>query len=343
MLNVGLVGFGFAGKTFHAPVIRVVEGLRLTTIVQRHGGGAPDPRYADVEIVRSVDELLSRAVDLIVIATPNQSHHPIAKQCLLAGRHVVIDKPFTTTVAEAEELVRLSKAERRVLSGYQNRRYVGDFVTVRKLLSEGVLGNVTLFESHFDRFRPELRPGAWREQSLPGSGLWFDLGAHLLDQALVLFGSPQAIAADIRIERAGAAADDAFDVTLHYPHRRALLRASMLAASPGPTFAVHGTKGSFIKYGLDPQEAALKSGRMPDEASWDAEPSDLYGRLTTPEGTRTIATIPSSFSHYYENVRDAILGKAELAVTPEQAVNVMHGLELGVASSQKRCALPWTT
>jgi predicted dehydrogenase len=324
-------------------VIRVVEGLRLTTIVQRHGGGAPDPRYADVEIVRSVDELLSRAVDLIVIATPNQSHHPIAKQCLLAGRHVVIDKPFTTTVAEAEELVRLSKAERRVLSGYQNRRYVGDFVTVRKLLSEGVLGNVTLFESHFDRFRPELRPGAWREQSLPGSGLWFDLGAHLLDQALVLFGSPQAIAADIRIERAGAAADDAFDVTLHYPHRRALLRASMLAASPGPTFAVHGTKGSFIKYGLDPQEAALKCGRMPDEASWDAEPSDLYGRLTTPEGTRTIATIPSSFSHYYENVRDAILGKAELAVTPEQAVNVMHGLELGVASSQKRCALPWTT
>ena len=343
MLNVGLVGFGFAGKTFHAPVIRVVEGLRLTTIVQRHGGGAPDPRYADVEIVRSVDELLSRAVDLIVIATPNQSHHPIAKQCLLAGRHVVIDKPFTTTVAEAQELVRLSKAERRVLSGYQNRRYVGDFVTVRKLLSEGVLGNVTLFESHFDRFRPELRPGAWREQSLPGSGLWFDLGAHLLDQALVLFGSPQAIAADIRIERAGAAADDAFDVTLHYPHRRALLRASMLAASPGPTFAVHGTKGSFIKYGLDPQEAALKCGRMPDEASWDAEPSDLYGRLTTPEGTRTIATIPSSFSHYYENVRDAILGKAELAVTPEQAVNVMHGLELGVASSQKRCALPWTT
>lgn len=343
MLNVGLVGFGFAGKTFHAPVIRVVEGLRLTTIVQRHGGGAPDPRYADVEFVRSVDELLSRAVDLIVIATPNSSHHPIAKQCLLAGRHVVIDKPFTTTVAEAEELVRLSKAERRVLSGYQNRRYVGDFVTVRNLLSEGVLGNVTLFESHFDRFRPELRPGAWREQSLPGSGLWFDLGAHLLDQALVLFGSPQAIAADIRIERAGAAADDAFDVTLHYPHRRALLRASMLAASPGPTFAVHGTKGSFIKYGLDPQEAALKSGRMPDEASWDAEPSDLYGRLTTPEGTRTIATIPSSFSHYYENVRDAILGKAELAVTPEQAVNVVHGLELGVASSQKRCALPWTT
>src|SRR5712692_126047 len=156
MINVGLVGFGFAGRVFHAPVIRAVQGLRLTTIVQRHG--APDPRYADVAFVRSVDELLTRAIDLVVIATPNPSHHPIAKQCLLAGHHVVIDKPFTTTVAEAAELVQLGNEKRRVLSAYQNRRYVGDFVTVRKLLSEGALGRVTIYESHFDRFRPELRP-----------------------------------------------------------------------------------------------------------------------------------------------------------------------------------------
>src|SRR5712692_1673503 len=249
MLNVGLVGFGFAGKTFHAPVIRVVAGLRLTTIVQRHGGAAPDPRYPDAEVVRSVDELLSRAVDLVVIATPNTSHHPIAKQCLLAGRHVVIDKPFTTTVAEAEELVRLGNAKRRVLSAYQNRRYVGDFVTLRALLSESVLGRVATFESHFDRFRPELRPGAWREQALPGSGLWFDLGSHLLDQALVLFGKPQAISADIRIERPGAAADDAFDVSLHYPHMRALVRASMLVATrdrPLPSMATRAHSSSTV-------------------------------------------------------------------------------------------------
>ena len=342
MLNVGLVGFGFAGKTFHAPVIRVVEGLRLAAIVQRHGGGTPDPRYADVEFVGSVDELLARAVDLVVIATPNTSHHPIAKQCLLAGRHVVIDKPFTTTVDEAVELAQLGAAKQRVLSVYQNRRYVGDFVTLQKILSEGMLGRVTTFEAHFDRFRPELRPGAWREQPLPGSGLWFDLGPHLLDQALVLFGSPHAIAADIRIERADTAADDAFDVTLHYPHMRALLRATVLAASPGPSFAVHGTEGSFIKYGFDPQEAALRSGRTPDEAGWDAEPSEMYGRLTTSEGTRTIATIPSSFAHYYENVRDAILGKAPLAVTPEQALNTMRGLEQAVASNRQRCVLPWS-
>jgi len=340
MLNVGLVGFGFAGKVFHAPVIRVVEGLRLTTIVQRRG--APDPRYADVEFVRSVGDLLTRAIDVVVIATPNASHHAIAKQCLLAGRHVVVDKPLCTTVAEAEELVRLGTETGRVLSAYQNRRYVGDFVTLQQLLGTGVLGRVALFESHFDRFRPELRPGAWREQPQPGSGIWFDLGAHLFDQALVLFGIPQAISADIRIEREGAAVDDAFDVTLHYPQMRALLRASMLAIAPAPMFAVHGTAGSFVKHGLDPQEAALKAGRSPDESGWDMEPPEMYGRLTTPEGTRTIPTIPSSFTHYYENVRDAIHGKAQLAVTPAQALNVMRGLELAAVSSRKRCVLPWT-
>ena len=341
MLNVGLIGFGFSGKVFHAPVIRAVDGLRLTTIVQR--SGTPDPRYSDVEFVRSVEELLTGAIDLVVITTPNTSHHPIAQQCLLAGRHVVIDKPFTTTLREAEELVRLGAVKRRVLSAYQNRRYVGDFVTLRQLLSEGVLGRVTMFESHFDRFRPELRPGAWREQPQPGSGLWFDLGPHLLDQALVLFGTPQTVSADIRVEREGAAADDAFDVTLHYPRMRALLRASMLALSPGPTFAVHGPNGSFVKYGLDPQEAALKSGRTPDESHWDSEPPEMYGKLTTPEGTRTVPTIPSSFTQYYENIRDAILGKTQSAVTPEHVLNVVRGLELAVASSRKRCALPWTT
>jgi predicted dehydrogenase len=339
VLNVGLVGYGFAGRVFHAPVIRAVAGLRLTTIVRRHG--TPDPPYSDVTVVRSVDELLTRAIDLVVVATPNPSHHPIAQQCLLAGRHVVIDKPFTTTVAEAAELIRLGNERRRVLSAYQNRRYVGDFVTLRQLLSESALGRVRIFESHFDRFRPELRPGAWREQPQPGSGVWFDLGPHLLDQTLVLFGVPQAISADIRVERAGAAADDAFDVTLHYPHMRALLRATMLAVAPGPTFAIHGTNGSFIKYGVDPQEEALKAGRTPDESHWDAEPAERYGTLTTPEGTRTVPTIPSSFTRYYENIRDAILGKAQLAVGPEQVLDVMRGLELAVASSRQRRVLPW--
>jgi len=341
MLNVGLVGFGFAGKVFHAPVIRAVDGLRLAAIVQRSGGSAPDPRYPDVDFVRSVDELLARAIDLVVIATPNTSHHPIAKQCLLAGRHVVIDKPFAPTLAEARDLVELAQKQRRVLSVYQNRRYVGDFVTLQRLVSEATLGRIVAYESHFDRFRPDQKPGAWRERAEPGAGVWFDIGPHLLDQAFVLFGTPRAIAADIRIEREGGAVDDAFDVTLHYPNLRAVLRASMLAAAPGPSFAVHGTGGSFIKYGVDAQEAALKAGRTPGEPDWDADPPALYGTLTTPEGARPVPTIPSSYARYYENVRDAILGKAQPAVTPEQALNVMRGLELAVASNRRRCVLPW--
>ncbi len=341
MLNVGLVGFGFAGKVFHAPVIRAVDGLRLAAIVQRSGGGAPDPRDPDVDFVRSVDELLARAIDLVVIATPNTSHHPIAKQCLLAGRHVVIDKPFAPTLAEARDLVELAQKQRRILSVYQNRRYVGDFVTLQRLVSEATLGRIVAYESHFDRFRPDQKPGAWRERAEPGAGVWFDIGPHLLDQAFVLFGTPRAIAADIRIEREGGAVDDAFDVTLHYPNLRAVLRASMLAAAPGPSFAVHGTRGSFIKYGVDAQEAALKAGRTPGEPDWDADPPALYGTLTTPEGARPVPTIPSSYARYYENVRDAILGKAQPAVTPEQALNVMRGLELAVASNRRRCVLPW--
>ena len=338
-MNVGLVGFGFGGQVFHAPVIRSVAGLHLTTIVRRNGES--DPRYPDVAFVRSVDELLARPIDLVVVVTSNTSHHPIAKQCLLAGRHVVVDKPFTTTLAEADDLVRLARQQRRLLSVYQDRRYTGDFVTVQQVVAGGALGRVVSYEAHFDRFRPELRPGAWREQPLPGSGVWFDLGPHLVDQALLLFGTPEAVSADIRIERDGAAADDAFDVTLHYPRLRALLRGTMLGITPGPSFAVYGTRGSFVKHGLDPQEAALKAGHTPDEPGWDVEPAELHGKLTTLEGTRTIPTVPSSFAQYYENIRDAILGKAPLAVTPEWALDVMRGLELAVASSRERRVVPW--
>ena len=339
MPNVGLVGFGFAGKVFHAPVIRAVDGLRLTTIVQRHG--PPDPRYPDVEFVHSVDEMLTRKIDLVVVATPNTSHHAIAKQCLLAGRHVVVDKPFTPTLAEAVDLVQIAKQQRRIVTVYQDRRYTGDFATVQQVVSEGALGRVVLFESHFDRFRPERKPNAWREETLPGSGVWFDIGPHLFDQALLLFGVPDAIGADIRIERPDAVVDDAFDVTLYYRHARAVLRASMLAAPVGPTWIVNGTKGSFIKYGMDPQEAALKDGRTPNEPDWDTESPELYGKLITSDATRTVPTLRSSFARYYENVRDAMLGTADLAVTPEWSLDVMRGLQSAVESDRTRRVVPW--
>src|SRR5580700_3330769 len=202
-INVGLIGFGFAGRTFHAPVIRAVKGLRLAAILQRKGPEAASA-YANVRVARSVDELLaSDSIQLVVIATPNISHFDLARQCLLAGRNVVIDKPFATTYAEAAELVALAEKCGRLLSVYHSRRFDGDFKTVRNLIASGALGRIVLYESHYDRYRLQLRPGAWREQAAAGSGVWFDLGPHLIDQALTLFGTPEAVCADVRIERDG--------------------------------------------------------------------------------------------------------------------------------------------
>jgi len=346
MIEVGLVGFGLAGRAFHAPVIRAVPGLHLAAIVQRSGTEAAE-KYPDVQIVRSLDELLSMAeIRLVVIATPNETHYPFARQCLEAGRDVVVDKPFTTNLNEAVSLTQFAKDANRLLTVYQNRRYDGDFQAIRKLVADGTLGRIVRFETSYDRFRPQLKPGAWRETRRPGSGILFDIGPHLIDHALVLFGLPEAVTADVRIERENAAADDAFDITLHYPNgTRAVLRSGILAAAPRPRFVLFGTQGSFVKQSFDPQEANLRSGNIPAETAWGSEPEENWGILTVPSGDsfeqRRIPSANCDYRDYYSNVRDAILGRAPLAVTPEYALNVMRLLELARESSQKRRTIPW--
>jgi predicted dehydrogenase len=264
---------------------------------------------------------------------------------LQAGRNVVIDKPFATTYAEAEELVHLANDQGRLLSVYHNRRWDGDFLTVQQLLNHSEIGRTALFESRFDRFRPQLRPDAWRERPEPGSGVLFDLGPHLIDQALLLFGTPLAVAADVRIERDRATADDAFDMMLVYPQTRAVLRAGMLVSAPTPRYIVQATEGSYIKFGLDPQEDALKRGEVPDGDAWGREPQERWGTLRTLRAgsltERPLPTLAGDYRKYYENVRDAILGNADLEVTPQQALDVMHAVELAHLSSRKRCAIPW--
>jgi predicted dehydrogenase len=339
MINVGLVGFGLSGKVFHAPYIRAVHGLNLVAIARR--SVAADPEYPGVDFVGSVDDLLIRKIDLVVVATPNSSHYSIAKQCLLAGKHVVIDKPFTSTLTEAVDLVQTAAEQKRLLTVFQNRRWDGDFLTVQKLLRENALGRLIMYESHFDRFRPELRDGNWKEEAMDGIGLLFDLGPHLIDQALVLFGVPDAVQADLRKEREGSTVVDAFDITLFYPRKRALLRATTIAAAVGARFSVHGTEGSFVKYGLDPQEDALKSGGKIGDAKTHNDAEEKYGVLTTRDGKRSIATSPGDYRKFYENVRDAIEGRAELAVTPEQALNVMRVIDLALAANETMCAQPW--
>jgi scyllo-inositol 2-dehydrogenase (NADP+) len=350
-INVGLIGFGFAGRTFHAPVLSAVAGLGLTTIVQRSstasGQNSATQLYPEARIVRSVDELLEdRDVRLVVIATPNPTHATIARQCLNAGRDVVVDKPFTTTSAEARELISIASAKSRLLTVFQNRRWDTDFLTAQQVVASGELGQVVSFESHYDRFRPQLRANAWRERDQPGSGVLFDLGSHLLDQALVLFGTPQWISADVRREREGAVVDDAFDVCLGYPKIRAWLRASMLAADSRLRFVVRGTRGTYTKYGLDPQEQELIKGAVPSSPDWGAEPEAAWGTLVhEEEDRRTSQPVPSvhgDYRRFYENVRDAMLGKAALQVTSQQAYNVIRAIELAQESSRRRCALPWS-
>jgi scyllo-inositol 2-dehydrogenase (NADP+) len=346
MIEVGLVGFGLAGRSFHAPVIRAVPGLRLAAILQRTGTEAAE-KYPDVRIARSMEELLSiPEIRLVVIATPNETHYPFAKQCLEAGRDVVVDKPFTTTLEEAVSLVQFAKEKKRLLTVYQNRRFDGDFQTIRQLVAAGTLGRIVRFETTYDRYRPNLKPAAWRETTQPGSGILFDIAPHLIDHALVLFGLPQAITADIRTERENAVVDDAFDLTLHYPNSmRAVLRSSILAAATRPRFVLFGTQASFVKIAFDPQENNLRHGRIPTDTAWGAEPEENWGVLTTPSGDsferRPIPSDNCDYRDYYANVRDAILGRAQLAVSPEYAIDVMRLLVLARQSSLERRTLPW--
>jgi predicted dehydrogenase len=348
MINVGLIGFGLAGRSFHAPVISAVPGLKLAAILQRSGSEAA-AAYPDARIVRSLDELLAiRDIRLIVIATPNETHAPFARQCLAAGRDVVVDKPFATSYEEAASLAQLAQNSGRLLTVYQNRRYDGDFQAIRELVAAGTLGRIVRFETNYDRFRPNLKPNAWREQQVAGAGIWFDIGPHLIDHAMVLFGFPAAVTADIRTEREGGKADDAFDVMFHYSHSmRAVLSSNILAATQRTRFLVFGTKGAFLKQTFDPQELNLRRGEIPKDGPWGSEPEENWGLLTLSDGTNTTQRrVPSGtgdYRDYYANVRDVLLGKAELFVTLPHALDVMRALELARESNAKGCTIAWPT
>ncbi len=344
-IGVAVIGFGLAGQVFHAPFVSAVPGLKLEAIVQRKGDEA-GKAYPKARILRSVDEALKdAAVQLIVVGTPNETHFDLAKLALLAGKHVVIDKPFAATSAEAKELKELAAKTGRVLAPFHNRRWDGDFRTVQRLLAEEAVGRLVTYESHFDRFRPVPRENTWKEGANSANGLLFDLGPHLVDQALALFGAPLGITASVRKDRDHTNIEDAFDITLEYPRRRVHCRSSMLACDAAPRFLLHGTKGSFKKYGLDPQEPALISGaRVPrlGEGEWLADRQADWGKLTVAPvlaepGTLVetkVKTELGDYRLYYANVRDAIQETAKLVVTPEDGYRVVRLLEMARESSE---------
>jgi scyllo-inositol 2-dehydrogenase (NADP+) len=347
MVRVGLIGFGLAGQAFHAPMIRGIEGMELACVLERHTSNAQQ-RYPNVRIARTLDEMLSdKSINLCVVATPNDSHFSYTKACLEADRDVVVDKPITPTMAEAEELVALAEKRGRLISVYQDRRYDGAYLTVKKLINTGELGEVAEYEARFDRFRLDAKAGAWREKAdFPAAGVLWDLGPHLIDGALVLFGEPESIYAAALRQRKSSTVDDAFDVILQYPRTRVSLRARIIVYAPGPHLLVHGTKGSFIKFGMDPQEEILRSEHCPDGLdwgkNWGLEAKDHWGTLTrVGEQPRKVETERGDYRGFYVNMRDAIEKKAPLAVPPDQFLRTQRALLLAHKSSKEKREVSW--
>ncbi|MBK0030799.1 oxidoreductase [Erwinia sp. S43] len=339
-IRVGLVGYGFASKTFHAPLIAGTAEMELAA-VSSSDATKVHVDWPSVQVVADPQALFDDpTIQLIVIPTPNDTHFPLAKAALDAGKNVVVDKPFTVTLSQARELDALAKAKGLLLSVFHNRRWDSDFLTVKSLLADGTLGEVRYFESHFDRFRLEVKQ-RWREQKGPGSGIWYDLGPHLIDQALQLFGSPVAINVDTTELRPGAQTTDYFHATLIYPQRRVVLHGSMLVAAESPRYQIHGTQGSYVKYGLDPQEDALKAGARPPQEDWGYDMRD--GVVTLVNGDvlaeKTLLTIPGNYPAYYAAIRDALNGVGENPVKAEEAIQVMELIELGLQSAEKRQTL----
>jgi predicted dehydrogenase len=325
-LRVGLIGYGHAGSIFHAPLIQSEPRLELSAVASSRENLVAHA-LPGVRCVSTPAELFAdSSIDLIVVASPNETHRALALAALLAGKHVVVDKPLANSSCEAEELIACAENAGRTLSVFQNRRWDGEFLTVKRLLAAGTLGRLERYESRFDRHRPQLK-NAWREQEKAGSGLLFDLGAHLIDQALQLFGRPESVTAEVEIQRPGARVDDYFRLALRYGTMEAVLGASMLAAEPGPRFLVRGDAGVFEKYGLDPQENALKAGLRPGGNDWGRDLPENYGTLTTAEGSRRVETLPGVYTDYYSRLAACLIDGAPVPVAAEDARRALRVIE----------------
>ena len=331
-VRVALIGFGYAGRTFHAPLIAATSGLTLAVIGSRQESSVRSA-YPGAEIV--ADPLAAgrhRDVDLVVIATPNDTHAPLAEAALRTGKHVVVDKPFTITLAEARALAVSAAEVERLLSVFQNRRWDSDFLGIERELAAGRIGGVVEFRSEFSRYRPDVRD-RWRERPGPGSGMWYDLGPHLIDQALVLFGPPVTVHADLQVQRRGGSTVDWFQAVLGYGRRRVTLVSSMLATDPATRFLARGTSGSLTKRGGDPQEAQLKAGQKPGSRGWGRDADPLLFVSAEGEPPAEIAAPVGNWLRYYAAMRDAIRGEGGLPVTPAQATTVMAVIEAGMQSA----------
>lgn len=339
-IRVGLIGLGYAGRTFHVPLIGATEGMAITAVASSQ----PDVAAAmlrEASVVGTAAELVARDdLDLIVVASPNDSHAPLALAALSAGKHVVVEKPFALSVEEARTVAETATRAERLLAVFHNRRWDSDFLSVRVAIESGAIGEVVHFESHFDRFRPAVRD-RWRERVGGGGGIWYDLGPHLVDQALLLFGMPERVGASLAALRPGASADDWAHVVLHYADKRIVLHASMLVASGSARFTVHGTGGSLVKQRGDQQEAQLLAGMVPGAPGWGEDDDPLM--LHDGERARVMPLVPGDQRQFYRELAAAIRGEAPIPVLPEQALGVMAVIAAAIRSAAEGRTMPIET
>lgn len=338
-IKTALCSFGMSGWVFHAPFLQVHPGFELYAVWERTKNLAQQ-KYPGIVTYRSMEELLADAqVELVVVNTPNYTHYQYARMALLAGKHVIVEKPFTVTSAEGRELITLAAAQQRMVSVYHNRRYDSDYRTIQKIVSEGWLGNIVEAEFHYDRYKEELSPKLHKEVPGPGTGALYDLGSHLIDQALQLFGWPQALFADITIMRPVSRVDDYFELLLYYPSWRVRLKSSYQVREALPGYVLHGSKGSFIKAKTDVQEGMLQSGALPNMPNWGREPESERGLLHTEKDGNIIrehiTSLTGNYLDYYEGIYQSLRNRQPVPVTAEDGLKVVRIIEAAIGSSRE--------
>ncbi len=342
-IHVALASFGMSGRVFHGPLLKVNEGFIVKKIYERSKNESAS-MFPDSKIVRAYSQILSDPeIDLVVVNVPDKLHYSFAKDALIAGKHVVVEKPFVLDVDEGAELIDLAGKMGKVLTVFQNRRWDSDFLTVEKLLREGWLGEIKEVEAHFDRFKDTVQEGSWKEDPNDGASVLYNLGSHLVDQALVLFSMPHSVFADLAKVREGSHILDYFHIHLYYEGFKVILKSSYQVKEPGPKFMVHGTKGSFLKYGMDPQEEELKKGVLPTGPEWGKEPEETYGLLNAANGRRgfngNFQSLYGNYPFFYQNLHDSLTGGNELAVKPHEALSVIKILKAAEKSNRESCVV----
>jgi len=337
-IKTAIASFGMSGLVFHGPLLKVNAGYEVVQVFERSKNNSRE-MFPNAQIVRKYEDILQNPeVELVVVNTPDFLHFEMVKEALLAGKHVIVEKPVTKKSTEAAELLKIAKENNVVFTVFQNRRWDGDFLTVKKVLKEGKLGRLVEFESHYDRYRASIVPDTWKEEGDEYSGVLHNLGSHMVDQVYVLFGKPISVTAFLKIQRTDGKVYDYYNIRLEYKDFTAILRSTYLAKNPGPRYSIFGEKGTFHKWEIDPQEEMLKEGHMPDELNWGKEPEKIWGSLVYENDgvdyNEAVETIPGNYNAVYNNLYDVIRNGAMLEVKPEQSIEVLKILETCLESNR---------